>query len=414
MKIKFLMAGMLGLFSATAFAQKGELSSAQSNLEKYESLRNASPALSMPALNSAKASIDKAAANEKTAALPQTFALKGAIYASLAEADSVGRDAKFNDADAALKKAKELDSKGEFKKMIDGGYAALGRIRYTQAADAYKNKQYDVAFKGFDYYRQQMPEDTNAILYTGVSAYNSKNFPAAISNFSKLVSTKYSGGEMIYDEMLTESYLANGDTTGAMKALAEGVAKFPKSAKLRNREVLMGLQTGKQEEVLGKIEGAIANDPKNKELYYYAGLAYYQAVAGADKKLAGKPDAALTAKRNENFNKAVDAYKKALEIDPSYYDANLNLGFILSGPAIDAYNAANKLPGTAANQKKYDALMAKAGTQMDLAKPYLLKSVELQPKNVDALTNLRNYYKIKKDDASAAKISKQIKDAGGN
>lgn len=415
MKMKFLMAaGLLGLISTASFAQKGELSNAQTNLDKYEGLKGATPALAMPALNSAKAAIDKAAANEKTAALAQTFALKGAIYGALLEADTVGGPAKFAAADAALKKAKELDTKGEFKKVIDGGSASLGRYQYTLAADAYKDKKYDVAYKGFDYYRQMLPEDTNAILYTGISAYNSNNFPAAITNFNKLVSTKYTGGEIIYDEMLSEAYLASKDTAGALKSINEGLIKYPTSAKLRNKEVLISLQAGKQAEVMQKIEAAIKNDPKNKDLYYYGGLTYYQAAANADKQLAATKDvkakAELKAQKEQNMAKAIEMYKKSLEIDPAFFDANLNLGFLLSSPGVDSYNAANKLPGTAGNQKAYDALMAKAGAQMDLAKPYLLKAVEVKPTSPDALTNLMNYYKIKKDETNAAKISKQLKE----
>ena len=39
MKIKLLMAGLLGLVATTTFAQKGELNNAQTNYDKYSSLR---------------------------------------------------------------------------------------------------------------------------------------------------------------------------------------------------------------------------------------------------------------------------------------------------------------------------------------------------------------------------------------
>src|ERR1700749_4753544 len=103
---------------------------------------------------------------------------------------------------------------------------------------------------------------------------------------------------------------------------------------------------------------------------------------------------------------AKQLYKKALEIDPNYFEANLNLGYVLLNPAIDMYNAANKLP--ASQQKAYDAAVAKAGAQFDLAKPYLQKAVELNPKSYDALNNLKTYYLGKKDAAHAAELQKQI------
>ncbi|MDB5131784.1 MAG: hypothetical protein JWR02_1533, partial [Mucilaginibacter sp.] len=80
--------------------------------------------------------------------------------------------------------------------------------------------------------------------------------------------------------------------------------------------------------------------------------------------------------------------------------------YALMRPAIDTYNAANSLPAN--KQKEYEQQMEKAGAQFELAKPYLLKAVELNPKSTDALTNLMNYYRGKKDNANAAKIKARI------
>jgi hypothetical protein len=70
MKIKFLMAGMLGLISAAAFAQKGELNTAKEAVRYlFEALKgsagNGISELAVASLT-AKEAIDKAAANEKT------------------------------------------------------------------------------------------------------------------------------------------------------------------------------------------------------------------------------------------------------------------------------------------------------------------------------------------------------------
>ncbi|WP_431200569.1 tetratricopeptide repeat protein [Mucilaginibacter sp. P19] len=254
-----------------------------------------------------------------------------------------------------------------------------------------------------------MPEDTNAIYYTGLAAANGKNYPAAISNYSKLVTTKYSKNAGVYLD-LSSLYLASKDTAGALKAVSEGVTKYPTNSDLRKREIEISLQTGKEKEVTDKIQAALANDPKNKTLYYYAGLTYSQTAdnyakeAGATKDAAAK--AKLQASKAEAYVKAGEMYKKALEIDPNYFEANLNYGYVILNPAIDAYNAANKLPAN--KQKEYDAAIAKAKAQFEQAKPYLVKAVELQPKSIDALQNLRTYYLGVKDDANASKLKAQI------
>src|ERR1700749_514297 len=142
MKIKILIPGMC-LVSATAvFAQKGELSNAQDEYGKYSAIRGQKMLATQAAtnLNNAKVSIDKASANPKTSGLPATYAVKSAVYASLALRDTVPSTSTplFATAEDALKKAKELDTKGEDKKMIDDAYMELVQYRYNAGVKAYQ------------------------------------------------------------------------------------------------------------------------------------------------------------------------------------------------------------------------------------------------------------------------------------
>jgi len=59
-------------------------------------------------------------------------------------------------------------------------------------------------------------------------------------------------------------------------------------------------------------------------------------------------------------------------------------------------------------QKAYEAAVAKANAQFDESKPYLQKAVDLNPKSVDALRNLKTYYLGKQDMAHANALQKQI------
>jgi tetratricopeptide (TPR) repeat protein len=413
MKIKFLMTGLLGLMTATTFAQKGELNNAQSNYDKYEAFRSAQPKLAMPSLDAAKTAIDKAAANEKTATLPQTYALKSAIYASYALADTVPTTSLplFNAANDALKKAKETDTKGEFKKLTDNAYIVLANYQLNKGVKEYQTGKFEDAYKSFDFYRQSAPDDTTAIYYTGLAALNAKNYTAAADNYSKLVTTKYSGAERIYSD-LTSIYLMNKDTANALKTVTAALAKYPANSDFRRNEIAMSLQLGKSKELLDRTLAAIAANPKNKELYYSAGLVYMiNGDTEGEQALKTKDVAAKNAlllKKSQDFTKAGEMFKKAIEVDPNYFEANMSLGYVVISPAIDMYNTAAKLP--ASKQKEYDAAMAKAKAQFEIAKPYLLKAVELNPKSPEALNNLLTYYKGKQDAVNIAKINKQIAD----
>ncbi|RYE36090.1 MAG: tetratricopeptide repeat protein [Sphingobacteriaceae bacterium] len=384
MKTKYVIAGVFTLaVSTAAMAQKSELANAKSEYDKFTVVRTGK--LAATSLNSAKESIDKASANEKTATLPQTYALKAAIYGSLAgDTTQQSRDNLITTAQEAYKKAETADTKGENKKLLDDTKLSLANYQLQTGVKQYQSGKYDQAFSSFDNYRQYFPEDTNAILYTGLAAANAKNNDAAISNYKKLVTTKYSKSMGVYSD-LTSLYLMKKDTASAIKTMEEATKKYPKNADLAKREIELNIQSGNKKEVIQKIESAITNDPKNKTLYYYAGLTYSSA---------------------KDYTKASEYYTKALEIDPNYFEANLNQGFVIMSPAIDMFNAANKLP--ASKQKEYTAAIAKSTALFTKAEPYILKATEANPTSVEALGNLKTVYIGKKDDAKAAAVQKKI------
>jgi hypothetical protein len=429
MKIKFLIAGLLGMASTTAFAQKYELGQAKEKFEKYLMLSKV-PATYAEAdknLVEAKNYIDKASTNAKTSALPQTYAIKAALYATYAMRDTV--EAKtlplFTTANEALQKAKELDAAGENKDLISEATRNLSQYQLNKGVTSFQAKNFDVAYKAFDAYHQLSPKDTIALYYSGLAAIAGKNPANAIKAYNELLPLDFSKKESIYLDLSSLYLFDLKDTVNALKTVAEGIQKFPNSSDLRKREIEISLQTGKAQEVLGKIEAAIANDPKNKNLYYYAGLTYttfgnnasmdmdkYKATAGKELKTSQLPAYLakfdpMQAKKQAYMVKAADMYKKALEIDPNYYEANLNLGYALLSPAIDNYNYANNyLPPT--KQKEYNAMIAKSAAQAEAAKPYLVKATELQPKNADAWRNLKNYYLTTRNTAEANNVQKTI------
>ena len=206
----------------------------------------------------AKTSIDKASTNAKTSALPQTLALKAAIYASLAatEADPTAATTNYATAQDALTKAQVADTKNENTNLIKHAVTELAQIQLNKGVKFFQDKNFNDAYKSFDAARQLMPDDTTAILYTAISASNAKNYPAAIGNYSKLVTTNYSKKISAYSD-LTTLYLYNKDTVGAMKTIAEAVAKNPTSAELRKREIEVSLQAGQQADTIIKIDAAI-------------------------------------------------------------------------------------------------------------------------------------------------------------
>jgi len=424
MKIKLLITGLMGLVSVAAFAQNKELNNAKDLYEKYSVEKGNKITLvqGIKDLADAKTSIDKASVNEKTASLPLTFALKGAIYSSLVSRDTIpaSKAANFTIAEEAVKKAKSLDSaKQENKSMIHDADLNLASYQFDLGRAEFQNKKFEDAYKSFDYYHQMAPDDTLALYVTGISAANAgdsnpKYYGYAISSYTKLLTTNYSNKPAIYYD-LTSIYLATKDTVNALKTATAGVAAYPGDNNLRKREIEIGLQSGKQDILVDKIQSAITADPKNKTLYYYLGLTYSQIAESygtqqKKTKVAADKDA-LEIKKTDNYHLAAEQYKKAVDLDPSYFEANLNLGYVILNPAIDEYNAANQLPTS--KQKEYTAAVAKSKADFDAAKPYLQKAVDLNPKSYDALNNLKTYYLGTQNVTKANEIQKQMDALGG-
>lgn len=413
MKLKTLFAatGIAVMFTASAFAQKGELTKAQESFEKYKGLRSSSMPLAKPILATAKTSIDKAAANEKTATLPQTYALKAAIYASNAMDDSVETTSAplFTIGSEAFKKAVELDTKKENKELTEFAAAALWQAKLNTGVKYFKEKDFAKALENFQTYRDYAPTDTNGMSYSGIAAKNANNAPAAIENYKKLITSDFKDKDGVYME-LSNIYLTQKDTTSALNLMGEAVQKSPKNADLRKAEIEIGLKANKLQVVLDKLTAAIANDPNNKTLYYYAGLADALTADAIQKKIVKNKDAAaikaMQTEKGEHLTKATAMYKKAVELDPNYFDAILNLGYVVLNPAIDTYNAAQQLPQS--KQKEFDAALAKAAQQFEVARPYLEKATQLDPKSLDAWTNLKTYYVGVQNAAKVTEVTKKL------
>ena len=388
MKIKsFILAAVFTASSVLVYAQKGEVANAKKNYDSFISLKEAnSMSLAIPSLKTAKASVDKAVLHDKTAADPAAWTYKALIYAEMALMDTVASSSKplIEESKAAYTKAVELDKEGGNKENIDHLKSALySQYELNQGVRAYQSSNFADAFTSFTNALNYRPGDTTITYYAGLSAINSKNYDAGIKNYEELVKTDFSANSQIYLD-LSRLYSMKGDTAKAIKIAGEGALKY-KDAALATQEIELSLMSGKQKEVISKIADQAQRDPKNKLYPYYLGIAY-STIGDAVK--------------------AEESYLKAIAIDPSYADANINIGGVMLNKGIALYNEANKLPPS--QQKEYDAAMKKASAEFDKAFPYLQKASELDPKSKIALENLKTYYLVKKDNAKVEELSKKI------
>ena len=79
-------------------------------------------------------------------------------------------------------------------------------------------------------------------------------------------------------------------------------------------------------------------------------------------------------------------------MDPTYEPTDLNLASMILDGEADIVDQMNALGNSAAENRKYDALKQKRESIFLEAVPFLETLVDINPKNKDALTTLKNIF----------------------
>lgn len=277
----------------------------------------------------------------------------------------------------ALQKAEELDEAG--KKADDIKEKAKNLSTYLRIAGSmeYGTENYKEALKYFEAVISlndlKSVGVVDTVLYNdcGVVAKIAGENEKAIQYMLKAADIGYKS-DILYGEV-SVLYQELGDTAAAISVLEKGIEKF-KSPNMINEMINIYLSTGKNEEALAYLDKAIESEPNNATYYFAKGALYDQI---------------------NNSDASIEAYIKAIEIDPKYTDAYLNLGASYYNKGINHFQLAND----AKSDKVYEAEKAKAEEQYKKAMPYLEKIIELNPEDVQTLKNavysLKNiYYKL--------------------
>jgi tetratricopeptide (TPR) repeat protein len=384
MKKTVLSLIMLSFIGSVALAQKNEVNSAKNNYALFEVNLQAKADLKkqLEILNLAKASADKAIVHEKTKNSAELWAYRSLIYSSIAVSDTVNTanaESAFKTALESIAKTKELDKENANAKNIENAERNISIMMQNKGIAAFNKKDFNEAYKSFKYIADVMPTDSTFNMYTAIAANSAQLPDEAIKYYKKTLELNTSNSS-VYQE-LGRLYLTKSDTTNALKIFEEGREKHPEYLPLIYDELNIYLNRGEAAKQISKIETAIAKDPTNKTLLFVLGIAHNS---------------------SNQFDKAEEAYVKALQIDPSYNDAIYNLSVIYINRGNNYILEANKLPNNKASEAKYEALKSKFEAELGKALPLLEKARELNPKDANVLTTLREVYvKLNKMDKAA-------------
>ncbi len=324
-------------------------------------------------LDKARASIDKAATNEKTIGKAKTWYTRGEIYEQTMDNPIFAKQLQPGEgtqkAFESYTKTIELDGKaGEYGKQAVPKLDNLYARAFNDAVNSYNAKDYDKAISSYKLASQIKPTDTTAVLY-GAYAYEAKqDLAGAKASYAQLQGMGYKSVAM-YARLIQMARTEKNDAL-ALQTLQDALKVYPTNKAFMLEELNMYISSGRGKEALDKIDRAIAADPTNSNLY---------AVKGSILDQNKQPDLALA------------AYRKAVEVDPNNFDAQFNLGVYNYNRAADAYTRASKL-SLKDYQTKGKGLEAEGKKFFEASVPYFEKSLQIQPDDRNTLTSLQKVY----------------------
>lgn len=386
--MKTFLTLMLAVLTMAGFSQK------KPKLSKVESaIQNANYA-------EAKMIVDEAIVHEKTKDSPETWFLRGQVYAALDTAnnepgaleESLKAFDKTMELDPEQKKISEIDFTTGMVSNVDSKKQGYYTYYYNAAITAYNEQDFASAAKNFETSFYIMPSDTNAILNAAYAASAADMDDKARENFAKAAEAG-SRDKNIYLQLYNYA-IQDKDLELALTEIQKGREVYPEDVDMMKYEVNLFIQLERTEEARTGLIKAIDADPSNADLHFALGVLLEE---------------------TEEFDGAVASYKKALENDPNHYNSNFNYAVYVFNQANEMIKESNTLsyyPGKrnykSEEKKKYDDLQVGIKDKLEESLPLWEKLYSLQSTDKTVLETLGYIYKNLEMKEKASKINAEL------
>ncbi len=340
--------------------------------------------------------IEEAAKHEKTIDKGKTWYTRGQIYQAIAFADeesvkSLVEDP-FEKAVESYKKAQELEGENNINYVFAGqSLNEMWSLMLNKGAEAYQEGNFEEAIQAFDKTKMINPKDTTGFMYAGVAAMQGGFYDKAAENYYTLLNDLDFKELDVYTSLLWIERNHNQDLENALSLLEEAREKYPENLDLMKEEINLLINMEKTEEAKEKLELAIQAEPDNPSLYY--SLAYLYDEVGETEK-------------------SINTYKKAIELNPEYFEANFNLAVIFFNKGVEILKEANNMD-LETYQKKGKEIVAQADKFFEKSLPYLEKSHEIDPEDLTVMETLETAYAELQMEEKAEEIAAKIEEKGG-
>lgn len=256
------------------------------------------------------------------------------------------------------------------------------------------------------------PKESEYLYYAANYALTAKDYDASLKYFNELKAINYTGEKTNYfaknkanDQ--EDAFPTKKDRDDMVKI---GSHTAPRDEKVPSKkaEVYKGIasiliEQGKNDEAKAAITEARKLNPDDSSLILAEADLYYKLKDVESYKRLVKE--ALEKNPNDvdlvfnlgvtsaNSNELADAekyYRRAIEIDPQYFNAYLNLSELLLRADGNFVKEMNKLGNTEKDNKRYDVLKAERAKNFNKVIPVLEKALQIQPDNADAKASLES------------------------
>lgn len=429
---KFIL-GFLALTSVATMQAQQNPKTATTNAAMSLSNYDTDPTNSAE-LEKARTDIDYAAGHEKTKDDPKVWRYRGKIYNRVAfnnELKGKNKDAgvkaleSFNmawDLEAAKLKEKGKDiTKIPAKPEFQSGYEAAARALYNGGADAYNSEDYDLAYQSFMGILGITPKVKEGLAkkpvkLVTITQINMEQEAARLGGMAAVQLGKPEEAERLLMPLLdnkkidekfmptTYSMLANswqkaGNMNKAKEILAKARKLYPANQSLLISEINIALSEGKLKELEGKLKQAVEADQENVELHFVLGNVYDGIFR--EKLEAGENEVA-----KDFFQKAVNWYSKATEIDAKHFNSLYSLGALHVNYSNSYAKAMNEI--TNMKDPKYKELETAYNELLDKGLVYLLDAEKIEGDDVGVAIALKEVYSRKNDENNYMKYKEKV------
>ncbi len=400
------------MFTVVSFAQKKEIRRAGKAVEKgeFQEAKNY--------LQQAEAELASADNDEKA----DFYLYRG--YALVGNGENVPT-ADLMAAAEAMKKAKELGHE-----EVEQGMSAVSNALVNSAIADQNAQKFGEASQKLEASYRMSNRDTVYLYYAASNAVNSKDYDEALRYYNELQELGFTGEETFYTAVNKETgeeermaskeqrdlFVKSGSYTDPQDKKAES-----KKGEIAKNIALIYIEKGDKEKAIAAMERAKEANPNDAtlmqseaDMYYQMGdMAKYREIL--EEVVRQNPnDATLyynmgvsSAQLGEN-ERAIDYYKKAIEIDPEMHNARINIAYVILSREAPLVEEMNSLGMSKADQKKYEELAEERQNIYRNALPHLEKVMVNAPDNIEAARTMMNIYYQLNETAKAEEMKEKI------